>query len=95
MRALKIISTIVLAIVALTAGFVVTAVVAVALLAAFVASKLLGRPLFRFSLRPVRRSSPSRPQAQDAIEVAATEVEETRTATKSLPAAENDRPFTA
>ena len=94
MRAIKIISTIVLAIVALTAGFLVTAVVAVAMLVAFVTSKLLGRPLFRISTRPVRRSSPAA-QRQDAIDVTATEVETTTAALRSLPTAENDRPFTA
>ena len=94
MRALKIISTIVLAILALTAGFVVTAVVAVALLAAFVASKLLGRPLIRINA-PVRRSSPPPAQRHDAIDVTATEVESSNAPLRSLPASENDRPFTA
>ena len=94
MRAIKIISTIVLASLALTAGFVVTAVVAVAMLAAFVTSKLLGRPLFRINTRPVRRSSPPS-QRQDAIDVTATEVETTAAPLRSLPTAENDRSFTA
>ncbi|MEO7597299.1 MAG: hypothetical protein ABIV50_00080 [Opitutus sp.] len=74
---------IVLAIVALTAGFLVTVVVAVTLLAALVSSKLLGRPLIRIATRPVRRSSPAT-RRPEAIDVTATEVESSIAPLRSL-----------
>jgi hypothetical protein len=79
MRALKFILTGLLAVIALTAGFVVAAVAALVGIAIFFAGRLLGRSRFRVVVGPKtqRRSRPA--ESSDAIDVTATEVESTAT----------------
>jgi hypothetical protein len=77
MRALKLISTILLAAIALTAGLFVAAIVALVGLVAFIAAKLLGRGRVRIPIpNGQRRSRPATTSARssDAIDVTATEV---------------------
>jgi len=85
MRAIKIISTMLLALLAVTAGLFVAAVVAVSALAVYLAARLLGYKGLQ-AMRPnLRRPTPpgkTRP-AGDAIDVTATEV--AAEPTRSLP----------
>lgn len=77
MRALKLISTILLAAIALTAGLFVAAVVALLGLVTFIAAKLLGRGRLRVSMPNVQRRprrTAAAAGATDSIDVTATEV---------------------
>jgi len=83
MRALKLILAGLFAVLAVTAGFVVAAVAALAGLTIFLVSRLLGHSRIRVA-GPQFRSRSSPPKPTDAIEVTATEVEQT-TALPSPP----------
>ena len=91
MRALKLISTILLVLIALTAGLVVAAVVAVIGLAVFLAGRLLGYKGFQGMSRNLRRSArPSQSNGpSDAIDVTATEVAPENV--RSLPSESDQR----
>jgi hypothetical protein len=77
MHALKLIVSLLLAVIALTAGLFVTAVVALVGLTLFVGARLFGRTRFRMVAPQwrTRSSSAARPTHSDAIEVTATEVQ--------------------
>ena len=91
MRALKLISTILLVLIALTAGLVVAAFVAVICLAVFLTGRLLGYKGFPGVSRNLRR--PARPSQStdpsDAIDVTATEVAPENV--RSLPSQSDQR----
>ena len=90
MRALKIILTGLLAVIALTAGLVVAAIVALFGFAIFLASRLLGHSPFRFvGSRSPRKSSPMK--SGDAIDVTATEVPTEPTPRLRTESEEHDR----
>jgi hypothetical protein len=96
MRALKLISTILLAAIALTAGLFVAAVVALIGLVAFLATKLLGRGRVRIAIPNVQRRSRAAntsTRSSDAIDVTATEVANEPVGT--LPAGSEDARFRA
>lgn len=73
MRALKLILTGLFTAIALAAGFVVAAVVAVIGLAIFLSGRLLGKPKVRTANSRPRRQSSSM-GTSDAIDVTATEI---------------------
>jgi hypothetical protein len=75
-RALKLISTILLVAIALTAGLVVAAVVALVALAIFLIGRVLGHTKFRVTGPQFHRRSspPTTMSTPDAIDVTATEV---------------------
>ena len=73
MRALKLVLTGLFTAIALAAGFVVAAVVAVIGLAMFLSGRLLGKPKVRTGTPRPRRQSSSM-STNDAIDVTATEV---------------------
>jgi hypothetical protein len=90
MRALKLISTVLLALIAVTAGLFVAAVVAVVGLALYVAGRFLGYKGIRMtgstSRRPSRPTNTTKPG--DAIDVTATEV--AQESARSLPPGSNE-----
>jgi hypothetical protein len=87
MRALRIFLTLLLAVIAVTAGLFVAAIVAVSALALYVGTRLLGDKGFRVTGSTTMRRS-TRPASthgsSDAIEVSATEV--AQEPARSLPA---------
>jgi hypothetical protein len=94
MRAFKLISTILLAAIALTAGLFVAAVVALLGLVAFIGAKLLGRGRFRIAMpnaqpRSHQPASPNR--SNDAIDVTVTEVTNEPVGALPLPSEQDAR----
>jgi hypothetical protein len=87
MRALRIILTALLALIAVTAGLFVAATVAVSALAVYVGTRLLGNKGFRVTgSTTIRRSTrpPNTRRSSDAIDVTATEI--AQEPARSLPA---------
>jgi hypothetical protein len=94
MRAFKLISTILLAAIALTAGLFVAAVVALLGLAAFLGAKLLGRGRFRLVVPNLQRrpsAAATSNRSSDAIDVTVTDVSNEPVGTLPSASEENAR----